>query len=433
MKPAEMFFYASLFFLAGVFLASFNVGGVSVLALVAASSGGFLWLAEIRRSRKWKTLARLALLILLGCFYFHFRESLSLPRIPLGEETTFVAKVIAEPESREKSQVFRLGLEPPWKGEVASYSRLYPEYAYGDLLRVTGSIKENGYGGYGISFPEVVLLQKSQGSSLMKALFGFKDSLVSGLRRVLPVSEAGFSIAMMFGDESLIDQGFADNLKKTGTSHLVALSGYNVLIVVQGVRIFLSSLGLRRRSFFLSVLVVSGFVLMTGAGASVTRAGIMAVLSMMAKENSRFYSMKNTVAFTGLLMSLYNPRFIVFDLGFQLSFLAFFGVSCLASFLKEKLRFEDRGFCGWKENAVQTLSAQIMVAPLLFFKTGGFSPLAIFPNILILPAVPLIMLLGFIVAFASVISLPLAVIFAFLLRISLSYAESVINLSARFM
>ena len=431
MKSAEIFFSASLFFLAGVFLGSFDIGGIVVLVLTAASSGGFLWFA--RRNGKWRTLVVLVLFIPLGCFYFYFRESFSLPKIPFDEETTFIAKVIVEPESREKSQVLKLKLEPPWKGEVTSYNRLYPEYAYGDLLQVTGSIKESGYGGYSVSFPEIVLLRKNQGPVFMKTLFGFKNSLTSGLRKILPVSEAGFAIAAMFGDESLIDRGFADNLKKTGTSHLIALSGYNVLIVVQGVQIFLSSLGLRRRSFIFSVLFVSGFVLMTGAGASVTRAGIMAVLSMIARENSRFYSTKNTVAFTGLLMTLWNPRFLVFDLGFQLSFLAFFGVSCLAPFFKEKLRLEDRGFCGWKENAIQTLSAQIMVAPLLFFKTGGFSLLAIFPNILILPVMPMIMFFGFVSAFASVVSRSLAVIFAFFLRISLNYAESVINLGARFM
>ncbi|MCL4406405.1 MAG: ComEC family competence protein [Patescibacteria group bacterium] len=432
MRPSEIFFSASVFFLAGVFAAGAGFSGVWALAATAAFSGGFLLFSTARKGRKWRVLSVCVWLMFAGCFYFHFRETLAESKMPGPGEAVFLARIVAEPELKEKTQVLLLKFQPPWRGEIVSYNRIYPEYAYGDLLRVTGRIEE-GPRGRSVSFPQNVLVAETRGFSLRRTLYGFKSVLESGLRKTLPLSEAGFAIAMTLGDDSLLSKTFLDNLKKTGTSHLIALSGYNVLIVIAAVQTSLAAVGLKRRSFWFSALFILGFVLMTGAAASVVRAAIMSFLSLIARRNDRVYSAKNPVVFAGLAMVLVDPRLLVFDLGFQLSFLAFFGIAYLAPFLKGKLRIEDRGFLGWKDNAVQTVSAQAMVAPLLIVKTGGFSALSVVPNIFVLAVTPLIMFGGFAVAGLAIVSKPLAIIVGWGLQILLNYAEAVINLCARFM
>jgi competence protein ComEC len=432
MRPSETLFNVAVLFLTGIAVAALNMNGWIVFALTAGLSGGFLLSAIKKQNKKLKLWSALAWIIFMGCFYFYFRESLSAVNLPLNRETTFTAKVVKYPEVRDKSQVLNLRLEFPWSGDIVSYNRVYPEYDYGDLLKMTGLIQQNR-SGYSISFPKIVLISKNQGSFLYANLFDIKVALMSSLRRNLPVSKAGFAIAMLFGDKSLLQESFIENMRKTGTSHLVALSGYNILIIVSAVQVFLGAVGLKRRSFLITNIFISAFILMTGMSASAVRAGIMALLMTVAKNNNRIYAAKNPIVFTALTMILINPRFLVFDLGFQLSFLALIGIVYVAPLLKQKLKIENKGFLGWKENAVQTFSAQIMVAPLLFFKMGEFNLLSIVPNILILGVVPAIMFGGFVTAVLGLVYKPLSIVVGWGLGLFLTYAQGIITRFAYFM
>lgn len=424
MKPHEIVFFSSVFFLAGICAASLSVSGWVILILTAGLSGGFFIIGEYGKSRRLRFLVVIVWFAIIGSFYFHFRESLAISHIPLNREMTFTAEVAGYPETRGQSQFLRVWLSPPLSGEAEIYVRLYPQYGYGDRIRVVGLIRKTGFR-YIVRFPEIELLAENRGSRVYAGLFKIKSGFISSLRKNLPVSKAGFAIAMLLGDTSLLAKDFKEALRKTGTSHLVALSGYNILIIVNSIQLVFSAAGLKRRSFLLVVLFASVFILMTGAAASTVRAGIMAMLMILARQNSRMYSVKNPIVFTAFLMILINPRFLVFDLGFQLSFLALIGIVCFAPFFKKRLKIKDKGLFGWKENALQTLSAEIAVAPLLIWKMGGFSVFSIIPNVLVLEAVPLIMLFGFLTIGYGTVVRPFAIMTGWILALLLAYAEGV--------
>lgn len=429
MKPHEIVFFSSVFFLAGICAGSLGCGGWLILLSAAGFSGGFFIIGRRQTSRRFKLLALMIWIAVIGAFYFHFRESLAAGHVPLDRETTFMAEIIGYPETRGQAQFLKVRLDPPLSEEAGIYVRLYPQYEYGDRLRIVGSIQKSGFG-YTVGFPEVELLAKNKGFRIYADLFRIKSGLVLNLRKNLSVSKAGFAIAMLFGDTSFLSKNFKEALRKTGTSHLVALSGYNILIIVNSIQLVLSAAGLKRRSFPIIVLLVSAFILMTGAEASTVRAGIMGMLMVLARKNSRMYSAKNPIVFTAFLMTLIKPRFLAFDLGFQLSFLALIGIIYLAPFLKKRLKVENAGLFNWKENALQTFSAQVMVAPLLLWEMGEFNILSIIPNILILEVVPLIMFFGFLTVGCGLFMRPFAIMTGWILELLLAYAEGIINLFA---
>jgi len=109
---------------------------------------------------------------------------------------------------------------------------------------------------------------------------------------------------------------------------------------------------------------------MAGAEASVVRAAIMGFLVLLAKEAGRMYSFRNAVTFAAAGMAVFDPTILVFDIGFQLSFVSLLGITHLEPALKRF--FGERGsFLGWRENALTTLSAQLAVAPILIQNFGS--------------------------------------------------------------
>ncbi len=224
----------------------------------------------------------------------------------------------------------------------------------------------------------------------------------------------------------------------SGTTHLVALSGYNIAIVVLLVAHALSRFFSRRATFYATALIILLFVLMVGAEASVVRAAIMGFLVLLARESGRIYSFRNALTLAAFLMVLFDPSVLVFNLGFQLSFLSLLGIV----YLEPALRFlfqrnyrhgkpVQESFLAWRENASTTLAAQLAVLPLLVQAFNQASLSALFANVLILSVVPATMMAGFILGAVSLFSGALGYLLAFFVNILLLYQIWAIDLFAR--
>ena len=171
---------------------------------------------------------------------------------------------------------------------------------------------------------------------------------------------------------------------------------------------------------------------MTGAEASVVRAAIIGVLIMIADQAGRQYYFRNALALAAFLMVLFNPKVLVFDLGFQLSFLAIIGIAYLRPLLKKWLRMkEEPGILNWRDNFLTTTSAQIAVLPLILSRFGYFSPISILANVLILEFIPPTMFLGFLTAALSVVSFHLSLLSGWIAQVFLGYILWVIDLCSK--
>ena len=245
----------------------------------------------------------------------------------------------------------------------------------------------------------------------------------------MPQEKAVFLAGLTLGETSEFTPELKTKLRLTGTTHLVALSGYNISIIAKVAALILGAWLSRRWSFILTTLLITGFVIMTGAEASVVRAAIMGFILLLADQINRQYFLRNALALTALTMVVINPKVLAFDLGFQLSFLAVLGIVYLRPWLQKLFHFkDDPGILSWRANFLTTTAAQLAVLPLLLTNFGYFSPISILTNILILEFIPITMALGFFTAAAAIFSYPLALTIGWLAQLFLGYILGVINI-----
>ncbi len=414
-------FYIALFFIVGTLSAGFGIG-IWWTLLGAFLMSKFIFSIGIR-----KTLIFTAICFS-GFFYLHLYDVLQKDVIPLGEDRYFEGLVVKEPEEGINSTKLSVKLNEPYRGEVQLYTAPGVSFEYGDWIAFEGSV-EISPGGFNIaSFPGGMdVMTKNRGNGVRKALIGLKGSLVGKLEAVLPAEHAALASGLLLGERSEFTDDFEQAMRNSGTTHIVALSGYNIAILVMVISGIFSYLWNRKIAFYLSLLIIPGFVVMTGAAPSVIRAGIMGLILLLAENQNRSYSPRNAITLAALVMILFNPRVGVDDVGFQLSFAALLGIVYLYPFLEKKFNIQSEGFLSWKKNALQTASAQIAVLPIVLYAFGFFSPVALISNVLILEFIPITMLLSFLTTILGFVSFHLSLIAGWISSVFLSYEIFIIK------
>src|SRR3989344_22956 len=257
---------------------------------------------------------------------------------------------------------------------------------------------------------------------LMFYLGEFRDMFSLKLSRALPEPHASYLGGLLVGARSQIPFEVYEAFRKTGTSHLVALSGYNVTIIV-------SYLGKIFSSLWFPIVGILFFTLATGAQSSLVRAALMGVLALAARGFGHEYAAGNALGAAVVLMLFFDPTLLLGDIGFQLSIAATAG---LIYFSPGIARFLGRvpQVWGLRENLSLTLAAQLATLPILFYYFGTVSFVAPITNVLVLMVIPLTMLFGFFVGIAGFIHPVLAALFAQPTWLLLTYQLSVIQFFA---
>lgn len=349
--------------------------------------------------------------------------------------------MIEKVEQSATKQELVVRLEAPLGARIKVNARRYPDFEYGDLVKITGTIqkplpasenyfKKEGFNGLA-NFPKIELLEKKQGNYVKATLLNFKEDVVGTFKKILPSEKAAFLSGITLGAREEFSKELQKKMSLSGTTHLVALSGYNISVIAMALGGLFSYFLSRRASFYLTLLAIILFVLMTGAEASIIRAAIMGIIFLLAKETERIYSLRNAIVIAAFLMVLFNPRLLVFDLGFQLSFAALFGIIFLVPIFQKYFGAEP-GFLKWKENMLATISAQLAVVPLILGNFGIFSLTSFFANILILSFIPLTMALGFIMGGLGFISEFLSQAIGLAVNFLLSYELLIIDIFSKF-
>ena len=438
-------FYAISFFLIGVFLASLKLSFaiiilISFLAAVLFIFGYFISSAK-RREFLW--LAGFSFIIIVGAFYYVLWSAIQIKNINIvfDEKIKFSGVVSDYPEKGSRQKLI-VKLSPPHSGKILVNLQPYPSFDYGDSLDFEGVIKQpepQNYADYlvknGIfgttNFPKTEL--KGKNSAAIKSyLFKFKEKIIANFQKVLPFQKAAFLSGITLGERAEFSPEFKEAMKKSGTTHIVALSGYNISVIAVAVSVFLGWFLNRRRAFGLSILTIIAFVFMTGAEASVVRVAIMGGIVLLAKQIGRVHSVRNAVAVSAFLMVLVNPKILRFDIGFILSFAALLGIVYLAPAIQKFFKTKEKeGFLGWRENLLVTVSAQLAVIPILTANFGGFSITSLFAHGLILEAIPLTMLLGFILGILGFLSVSAAAIFGWFIGLFLAYELAIIDIFSK--
>lgn len=210
---------------------------------------------------------------------------------------------------------------------------------------------------------------------------------------VLPPSESAVFNAMVFGYEKDISENLKNSFNNTGTRHVLAISGMNISIIAMMLMSFGLAIGMwRKRAFWIAVIGVVSFIFLVGSPPSAVRAGIMGIILLWSKNRGRLVCEWKPVVIAGFFMVAADPTLLVFDIGFQLSFLAVLGII----FFKD---FWDRVFKRFPIKFVRDLlslsmSAQITTLPVMVYNFGTVSVISPIANIFVVPILTPIMFLG---------------------------------------
>ena len=435
MLPYESFFYGGIFFLGGVFAASMGVAPFFVTVSTLLLSMLFLLRYLFSHEKKNIWLAGLFIFIIFGSVWYQIDDTrFNAASIPFGTSIEVSGVVKSDPVTKGNTQEMTIAVSSPFNARILAKLNVYPKFAYGDEVHGKAMI-ERPTGGYArylegsyirgvMNFPTFTKTGEWDGSRAKALLLGIKHSITEAFARVLPPEEATFLSGLTIGARGEFSKELSDAMQRSGTTHLVALSGYNISILVYVVMGILLHMMPRRIALIFAVYAITGFVVMTGAESSVVRASIIGFIMLASLEIGRVRDFRNIILLACLLMVLLSPKILMFDIGFQLSFLSLLGIVYLGPLLAQIFGVEgNEGFLSWKAAFIATLSAQLATLPILAGSFGSFSPIALISNILILEFIPLTMALGFLIAlaapFAHFVALVLGLIASVFLKLEL--------------
>ncbi|MGA2285055.1 MAG: DNA internalization-related competence protein ComEC/Rec2 [Dehalococcoidia bacterium] len=308
-----------------------------------------------------------------------------------------------------------------------------PRHRYGDALEITGKLTSPSplpnfdYPQYlaqqGISsiadYPKVTATGSNQGNAILLGAHRLRRGLSAALAEALPQPQAALAQGILLGERSALPQDLKDDLNATSTSHIIALSGYNVTLVAGFcIGAFAWLIG-RRRAALLALFAIGGYVLLTGVSPSLLRAAIMGGLYIFATVLGRPNSGPTPLLLAGAVMAGLQPS-VVTDISFQLSFAATAGLIVLVPLLRERAVGASQRFGGLQahleqgplsalfEIAVVTAAASLASLPLIALHFQRVSLVALPANMVVLPSVPFIMLSSMPVALAGLVCQPLA-------------------------
>lgn len=260
----------------------------------------------------------------------------------------------------------------------------------GDRVQAAGKLLD-GFGNYQASLYYADLKIEAIAHSPIDTV---RREFAARIHNLLPDTQAGLGLGFLLGIKSSLPDDLNNELKELGLTHIVVASGYNLTVLVRlARRLFAKSSHFQ--STIVSLAMITGFVLITGFSPSMSRAGLVAALSVWAAFYGRRIHPILLISFAAALTALINPLYVWSDLGWWLSFMAFAGVMLVAPLLQRRI-FGEREPKLLGQIIVETLSAELLTLPLIALTFGTFSVLSLPANVLVVPLIPVAMLLTFI-------------------------------------
>lgn len=381
--------------------------------------------------------------------YYHNKGEVSLTGMVVAPATAKQNSLQVRVAAQSLLAKNLVGQEPSVEGQVIFYLPLGTDIRYGDLVNIRGELLppeegiEFSWRDYlrhqGVNstfdFPILKIIERDKGNPLRAALFKLRESGARVLSEIFPSPEDSLLKGILLGDESTISPALSKAYRLTGTSHIIAISGFNMSVLAGLVSlIFTRSFG-KKRGAVITILLLGSYSLLVGASASVLRAAIMGSYAVLGSAISRKGNTLNNLGVSTLLMVLLNPH-LPWDVGFQFSVMATLGLSLFSGPIEARLE-------AWFENLFKkekahtfsslisevfllTLIAQALVLPISVWHFKEISWLFLLANPLILPVQPAVMVLGLLAMGLGLLWLPLGQLLAWIAWPWVAYSNRVV-------
>jgi competence protein ComEC len=451
----------ALIYLSGAWLAGIYLGSKLTLPPVLIFIGllPLILLFFFREKRKAIILAAVCLIAFFGgalCFQASLPpQDESHLQFYNDQEVEIKGMVNTDPEVRDKATHIHLSAtaikqDNGWQevsGDTLLFVPRYPTYEYGDVLQVKGKLEtppqldDFDYKGYlahqGIHaimlYPEIEILDTGKGFKPLEWVYSLRSRLSQTLTQVVPEPQASLAQGIILGIRYNIPTSIKTDFARTGTAHLLAISGLH-LSIMAGI---LLSIGLwlfgKRRYIYiwLALGTIWLYALLTGMNPPVVRGAIMASLFLSAELVGRQRTAITSLAFAAAIMVGINPQ-ILWDAAFQLSFLAMAGLIFIAPPLMSLGRKAVNATIGEEGIGVSlanivtdsfsvTLAATIAVWPVIAHYFGIVSLVGPIATFLALPTLPGIIVAGAVAGLIGLVFLPIAQAIGWLAWLFASY------------
>ena len=364
------------------------------------------------------------------------------------QKVSYEGVVVADPTLKDANQQVEIRVtEENVSTNILATVPLYPSVAMGERVRVSGTLAvpeafmdDNGrifnYEKYlerqGIRFTMFASLREVSAPpwySLPALFAGIKHRFLSGIKTALPEPDASLAGGLVIGGKSGLGTDLLADFTRSGLVQIIVLSGYNVMVVAEGVLIALGSLTLKKKSVAAAAAAaVILFVLIAGVSSTALRALLMALVALYARATGRSYAASRALLVVIFLMLLWRPLILAFDPSFDLSVAATAGLIWLSPLIELKLTKIKSEF--WRGSVATTLAAQLAVWPLLLYDTGNLSLVSIPANLLVLPFIPFAMAASAVAGVAGMIFGPLSFILGFPAYLSTRFLIGVARLAS---
>ncbi len=455
-------FYISVSWLAGTILGSrfaipIWVAAVPLLLLIPA-----IFLRSHRR-----TLIVLCLcLVAIGCGIWRYQSTIrpvDVSQLQFYNDTGEIkieGDISGPPEIQNASTAFRFSAHKLiGKNEVSAISgdalvRLpfYRDFHYGDELVITGKpetptqFDDFDYKNYlahqginsVINYPSARVLSAGGGFQPLAWIYNLRDRLAQSLSLCLPEPQCSLAQAILLGLRGNLPQSLTQSFYATGTTHLIAISGQNLTIIlgmILSASVWL--FGRKNRAYiWISLALIWFYTMLTGMPASMIRAAIMGSVFLIAELLGRQRNGLAALCLAAALMTAVQPE-VIWDTSFQLSFLSMLGLVFIAPFLikfvspQEELARNSYA-ASWKNIAIisfgTTMAAIIATWPVTALNFHSFSLVGAPATFFIMPSFPAIMVISMLSSLASLAWQPLGILLGWVDWLFLSYFIAIVRL-----
>ena len=394
----QIILVSSSFALGVVFAANYKVSiGMFWLGVLAGVS--LLSLLYVKSKLGYILLMIIGLMLGILRFEIHTAGMLASSQVFADQKVTVVGRVSGEPRWDEyRNYVFYLSDVRVNGSKVEGLVRIKTitgNVQEGQIVRADGKLKYGqGKADTYISYAKVDVLDGAQPLSVQ-----IKNVFTQGLYNSLPDESAAFVSGILIGSRSALPSTHTNLLTVLGLSHIVAVSGYNLTILIGFLNRRISK-NWRWGGLVASLWIILGFVIISGASASILRAGIMSAIFLIANHYGRRLNLVVCLCLAGTVMVMAQPQSLLSDLGWQLSFLSLLGITILAPRISRLLPSKPKII---NDILSVTLAAQISTAGFVVYKFGQLSVLAPLSNLMVIPLMPILMLLGVLAAIIGIL------------------------------
>ena len=378
-----------------------------------------------------------------------------------GEELTLVAIVDSNKEEKEYKDTYKIKTEYKDTHLILSINKNKNiELEYGDKILIKGEFVEpsesRNYGGFDykeylksikihgtIKADSIEILAKNSNNLIFTFANNINLKIKENIKKLIPEKYSAIFTGLILGDTSKVEEEVNEDFKIANISHVLAISGMHITYIVMGIEFVLKKGIGKRKTRIITIIILVIYMFITGFMPSVVRSSIMGIIMLISKLIYRKNDIWTSISLSLLILLIYNP-FLILNVGLQLSYLGTIGIVCfnknVYNFLRKlkirnkKIKYRiNRKFILFmdkiKEMLSVTLSAQIVILPILLFNFNILGIYFFISNILVSIIIGPIIIVGFVCILISFVSIEITKILSIFMSVGIQILISISEIS----